>query len=56
MRLFDFKCVVCGHELKDMPIPKKPYKHCRKPMRRKYAPTKSIFKGDGWTDARKEDR
>ena len=50
------ECDVCGHILRDKPVRRRPYRHCRKVMRKMYAPTRSIYRGDGFTGAMREDR
>ena len=44
----DYVCEVCGAEVYDYPLGKKPPVCCRKVMLRKYAPITIIFKGNGW--------
>ena len=56
MRKADYICDVCGEEKKDYPLEKKAPRHCRKVMRRKYAPVAVSYRGDGWTGAQKEER
>ena len=44
----DYVCEVCGAEVYDYPLGKKPPVCCRKVMLRKYAPITVIYKGNGW--------
>ena len=52
----DFYCTVCGKEIYDYPLAKKPPVCCRKIMKRKWTLPGIVYRGDWWTGAQRRKR